>query len=282
MMCRVSQPDDAAIRRSFARQVDAFQGPESVYAAKSVDAAAWVGPVARTMMVLEVACGAGHVAEVIAPHVRAVVGLDLTPELLDVGARRLAEARVQNVVLQEGNASRLPFIDGTFDVVCCRSSVHHFTDTSAAIAEMVRVCRRGGRIAINDLVAPSPSVRDEFDRLHRLLDPSHVACLLEDEFATIWPADATLTHLETMVVRFPVTVAISEVSELSPVLASLEADIAGGTKTGFEPTRVGDDIEVAFRITTVHTCHDDRVTCAPSGHVRRPTLHRPRAPAPGH
>jgi SAM-dependent methyltransferase len=248
----VSQPDDAAIRRSFARQVDAFRGPESVYAAKSVDAAAWVGPVSPTTMVLEVACGAGHVAEVIAPHVRAVVGVDLTPELLDVGARRLAEAGVQNVVLQEGNATRLPFVDRTFDVVCCRASVHHFTDRSAAIAEMVRVCRRGGRIAINDLVAPSPGVRDEFDRLHRLLDPSHVACALEHELATILPADAGLTQRETMVVRVPITVAISEVSEPAPVLAALEAEIAGGPKTGFEPTRVGDDIEVAFMMTTVH------------------------------
>jgi SAM-dependent methyltransferase len=252
MMGRVSQPDDAAIRRSFAQQVEAFRGPDSVYAAQSVDAAAWVGPVSRTTMVLEVACGAGHVAEVIAPHVRAVVGVDLTPELLEVGARRLAEAGVQNVVLQEGNASRLPFVDGTFDVVCCRASVHHFADRPAAVAEMVRVCRRGGRIAINDLVAPSPGVRHEFDRLHRLLDPSHVACALEDELATMWPADATLTRRETMVVRFPVTVAISEVSEPAPVMAALGAEIAGGPKTGFEPTRVGDDIEVAFVMTTVH------------------------------
>ena len=58
------------------------------------------------MLVLDVVCGAGHAAEVVAPDVREVVGVDLTVDLLELGAARLAAAGVRNVLLQEGNAER--------------------------------------------------------------------------------------------------------------------------------------------------------------------------------
>ncbi|MBV8950856.1 MAG: methyltransferase domain-containing protein [Actinobacteria bacterium] len=217
-----------------------------------MEAVSWIGDVAGDMLVLEVACGAGHVAEAIAPHVRVVVGVDLTPELLDAGAQRLRDCGLRNVVLQQGNAASLPFVDASFDVVCCRSSLHHFHDRDRAVHEMVRTCRSGGRIAVNDLVAPSESTRHAFDDLHRMIDPSHVGCLLADDLTQIWPGHVTASLIDLSVHRFPITVAFSDVSQTRSVLDRLEDEIAGGTPTGFEPERHGDDIVVSFPVATVH------------------------------
>ena len=142
---------------------------------------AWLGPIDPRMIVLDVACGAGHTAQAVAPHVRQVVGLDLTDALLRLGGQRIAAAGVSNVLLQSGNANALPFVDDSFDLVTCRTSLHHFVAPEVALAEMARVCRSGGRVVVSDMVAPDGTVRDSFDALHLLIDPSHVRVLLDDE-----------------------------------------------------------------------------------------------------
>ena len=224
------------VRRSFRRQVDRFTGPDSPFAG-SPDAPPWVGPLTPDMLVLEVACGAAHVAETLAPHVWQVVALDLTPELLDLAARRLRDAGVDNVLLQEGNGERLPFVDESFDLVVCRGSLHHFLNPRDALREMVRVCRAGGRVAINDLVAPEPASRDAFDGLHRALDPSHVRCFRADELRQAWPDSVEIIHRETMDVRLPVDVAITEQSDRDAVFAALKGELTGGPPNGFAPER---------------------------------------------
>jgi len=241
------------IRRSFRRQVDRFTGPDSPFAGRP-GAPPWVGPLAPDLLVLEVACGAAHVAESVAPHVWQVVALDLTPELLAVAAGRLRDAGLDNVLLQEGNAEQLPFVADSFDLVVCRGSLHHFLEPRRALAEMVRVVRAGGRVAVNDLVAPEAASRDAFDDLHRALDPSHVGCFVSGELAQAWPDDVATTYEETMDVRLPIDVAITAQSERDAVVAALEAEITGGPVTGLAPERAEDgQIVVSFLTHTVHT-----------------------------
>jgi ubiquinone/menaquinone biosynthesis C-methylase UbiE len=181
---------NAVVRQSFERQVPLFSGPNSPFASRS-GALSWIDPLDEGMIVLDVACGASHAAEPIAPRVRQVVGIDLTRALLHLGAQRLHDHGIGNVLLQEANAECLPFTDESFDVVYCRSSLHHFADPQRAVAEMVRVCRRGGRIVLVDLIAPSGDVREPFDQVHRLIDPSHVRSFLEEELAELLPDRST-------------------------------------------------------------------------------------------
>jgi len=110
---------DDVVRRSFEQQVGLFVGDDSPFARRPASTLAWLEPLRPDMVVLDVACGAAHAAEVAAPHVRQVVGLDLTPALLAIGADRLRRAGITNVLLQEGNATALPFVDCSFDVVFC-------------------------------------------------------------------------------------------------------------------------------------------------------------------
>ena len=108
---------DSVVRRSFEQQVGIFAGDDSPFARRPDSPLAWLEPLEPDMVVLDVACGAAHVAEQVAPHVRQVVGLDLTPALLELGAQRLGEAGITNVLLQEGNAGELPFLSFTSIVV---------------------------------------------------------------------------------------------------------------------------------------------------------------------
>ena len=98
--------------------------------------------------VLDVACGTGNAALRAAQADARVVGVDLTPELLDEGAR-LAEELGVEVQWVEGDAEALPMEDASFDVVVsvfgCMFAPRH----RVAAAELARVLRPGGRLAVS-------------------------------------------------------------------------------------------------------------------------------------
>ncbi len=249
------RPSDDEVRQSFTRQVGLFSGADSPFASRAAEPTGWVEPLNPDMLVLDVACGAAHMAELIAPRVRQVVGIDLTPDLLRIGADRLGDAGVPNVLLQEGNASALPFLDDTYDLVLCRSALHHFRDPSRMVQEMARVCRPGGRVAVSDMVAPSASVKAAFDDLHRRLDPSHMGVLLADEMVEVLAdevgpicfAELSSPH------RLPLDYIFSQVSDRESVRAALAAELDGGRPSGFDPESDPDtgSISVSFTSATL-------------------------------
>ncbi|WP_410671485.1 class I SAM-dependent methyltransferase [Amycolatopsis sp. cmx-4-68] len=106
--------------------------------------------------VLEVAVGTGlnlpwYPAEV------TLTGLDLSAAMLDLArarARRLGRA----ITLRQGSAHELPFAEASFDTVVCTFGLCAIPDPAAAVAEMTRVLRPGGRLILVDHVAASPRV----------------------------------------------------------------------------------------------------------------------------
>lgn len=248
----------AVVRRSFQQQVGLFDGEQAPFARQLAAPPTWLGPLHPEMIVLDVACGAAHAAEVAAPHVRQVVGLDVTPDLLELGAQRLRDAGVVNVLLQEGDAAALPFLDASFDVVACRSSVHHFPQPDRPVAEMARVCRPGGRVVVSDMVAPNAEVRPAFDELHRRLDPSHVGVLLDTELAELLRSIVgSLSSAETSVpFALPVDQILTDAADRDAVLAALRAELDGGPPTGFSPRLDPGGVVVSFMSATVHATRD--------------------------
>src|SRR5262245_61479549 len=107
--------------------------------------------------VLDVGCGSGAVTRDIARRVGdrgLAVGLDPSPALLAV-ARGLAEEAGlgDHVEFHEGNVLRLPFRNGSFDAVVCATVLSHVPDGEAAIPELARVLRPGGRLGVFDFDA---------------------------------------------------------------------------------------------------------------------------------
>jgi ubiquinone/menaquinone biosynthesis C-methylase UbiE len=250
----MSAPDhDDITRKSFEQQVGLFSGDDALFARRPASTLAWLEPLDPSMVVLDVACGAAHASEVAAPHVRQVVGIDLTPALLAIGAERLRRAGIANVLLQEGHAAALPFVDASFDVVFCRTALHHFPDPETCIAEMARVCRPGGRVVLSDMIAPSAQVRDAFDDLHRRIDPSHARALLEGEIAELLGrAVGPLTYGETVSMKLPIDVMLTDAADREAALGALQRDLDGASPTGFAPELTDDGIVVSFTATVVH------------------------------
>jgi SAM-dependent methyltransferase len=245
---------DAVVRRSFEQQVGLFTGDGSLFARRPPSARAWLEPLDRSMIVLDVACGAAHAAELAAPHVHQVVGLDLTPALLRLAVDRLRRAGITNVLLQEGNAAELPFLDASFDLVICRSSLHHFPHPEDPVAEMARVCRPRGRVVVSDMVAPNADVRAAFDRLHRQVDPSHAGVLLQGELAELLRSNVgPVTYVETPdPFTIPVDQMLTDAADRDAVVSALQAELTGGPVTGFNPVLDTGQLLASFTNTVVH------------------------------
>ena len=101
--------------------------------------------------VLDVACGPGNFSREFARAVGPeglVVGVDASPTMLERGGEELRRADPGNLLLVRADSTDLPFADQSFDGSCCFAALHLFGDPFAALGEMRRVLRPGGRIAL--------------------------------------------------------------------------------------------------------------------------------------
>jgi SAM-dependent methyltransferase len=127
---------------------------------------------------LDSGTGTGALAFALAPHVREVVGADVVPELLEQ-ARKRAE-QFPNVTFVEGDATKLPFGYGEFDLAGTLRTFHHMARPELAVAELVRVTRSQGRVLVVDQIAPvDPMAAAELNRFERARDPSHTRTLAD-------------------------------------------------------------------------------------------------------
>jgi ubiquinone/menaquinone biosynthesis C-methylase UbiE len=99
--------------------------------------------------VLDVATGSGNTALAAARRFGAVTGVDYVPALLERGRIR-ADAEGLPVTFQAGDAEALPFPDASFDVVLSTFGVMFAPNQPLAAAELLRVCRPGGRIGLTN------------------------------------------------------------------------------------------------------------------------------------
>jgi ubiquinone/menaquinone biosynthesis C-methylase UbiE len=123
-------------------------------------------------VVLDIACGPGSLTLELAPHVARAIGLDITPAMLDEARAAQTRRGVDNVEWINGDAAKLPFADGSFTLVASSAAFHHFAAPAKVLAEMARVCRPGGRVAVMD-VTPDAGKTEAYDRMERMRDPSH-------------------------------------------------------------------------------------------------------------
>ena len=123
---------------------------------------------ARPSVALDVATGTGDLAWELArcPGVNAVAAVDLLPAMLRLAQEKRRRQRGGGAVtLLQGDAVSLPFADDTFDCATAGFSLRNMPEVRAALAEMVRVVRPGGRVALLEL---SPLERGWKARAFRL------------------------------------------------------------------------------------------------------------------
>lgn len=118
----------------------------------------------KTIM-LDLATGTGRVAEYFKNKVKAVVGLDISRDMMGVA---LLEQRIDVGVIS--SAEDLPFLDNTFDLLYCRSAFHYM-NCRKAIKEWVRVTRGGGCIIVSDISFENEIINKWYDRMLKLILP---------------------------------------------------------------------------------------------------------------
>ncbi len=151
--------------------------------------------------VLDVACGGGNVVCAFAQVVRHATGIDMTPAMLDRARTAAKDKDLRNVRWDQGQATSLPYADGSFTIVVTRFSFHHFIEPLSVLKEMVRVCAPGGRVLVADMHTSADAAKGaEFNRMELLRDPSHVRALPVAELKALFPAaglpEAKITFYE--------------------------------------------------------------------------------------
>ena len=138
--------------------------------------------------VLDSGTGAGALAFALAPHVREVVAVDLVPELLEQGRKR--GAGFPNVTFVEGDATKLPFELGSFDLAASLRTLHHIARPELAVAQLTRVTRQRGRVLVVDQIAPvDPLAALELNAFERARDPSHARALADVDLRNLFEAN---------------------------------------------------------------------------------------------
>lgn len=138
--------------------------------------------------VLDVACGPGNFSREFAKAAGAdglVVGIDASPTMLARGVEESERSGTRNLALIRGDATALPFADGSFDCACCFAALHLFADPHAGLDEMRRVLAPGGRIALMTSVRRPVTVRPlkpVVERLSgmRVFEPDEITGALDE------------------------------------------------------------------------------------------------------
>lgn len=227
-----------AIRQAFTRQATSFSG------ATYTHQLAWMIDELDPQpgdTVLDVASGTGHIGRAVAARARYVVAMDLTPEMLHHGKAEADATGIRNILFELGDAAHLPYLDASFDLITTRFAIHHFENPQIQLAEMIRVCRPGGRIGIVDLLTvPDTAVAQEHNRLERLRDHTHVEALSLAGLANLLEQSGlqVVRHsTRDIELAFDPWIASAQTSQepAEQIRAALQAELNGGPSTGMRP-----------------------------------------------
>jgi len=139
--------------------------------------------------VLDACCGTGDLAVAAEREGGIVTGLDFSPRMLE-RARRKSET----VTWIEGDLLELPFEDGSFDAATVGFGVRNVADLEAGLAELQRVLRPGGRLAILEITQPRGVLRPFFSLWFERIVPL---------LGKVLPGGKAYTYLPASVRRFP-------------------------------------------------------------------------------
>ena len=120
--------------------------------------------------ILDLSTGTGWTSRVVARRGATVIGVDIAADLL-AAAREQAKAEGVSIEYQVGDAENLPFEDGAFDAVVSTVGVMFASKQEEAAAELARVCRKGGRIALTTWLSDG-SVFQMFKVMKKYMPPA--------------------------------------------------------------------------------------------------------------
>ena len=114
-----------------------------------------LGPIHKGETVLDIGCGGGFdviFAAIIVGPKGEVIGIDVTPEMLERSKKNLQETSIENVTFRQATAEELPFPDNNFDVIISNGVFNLIPDKIKAFSEVFRVLKLSGRLMVADQI----------------------------------------------------------------------------------------------------------------------------------
>ncbi|HEX5526345.1 MAG TPA: methyltransferase domain-containing protein [Solirubrobacterales bacterium] len=169
---------EESIRAEFTHQTESFARNRVATAAETLGTVVDLVPEDRESSWLEVACGPAAISRALAPKVGRVLGVDLTPAMVEKAREEAAAEGIANAEFAVGDATALELGDASFDGAVTRFSFHHIPAPQRVLAEMARVVRPGGWVIVSDLLTDEDADAQAWHQeIERLRDPSHWATM---------------------------------------------------------------------------------------------------------
>jgi SAM-dependent methyltransferase len=149
--------------------------------------------------VVDLGSGGGIDVFLAAPRVGAtghVIGIDMTPEMLERARATAAKHGFTNVEFRQGRLEALPIADGTVDAVTSNCVINLVPDKGQVFREVARVLKPGGRLVVSDIVLERPLPAEIANDLYAWVGCVAGAMLREDYFAAL--AAAGLGEIEVV------------------------------------------------------------------------------------
>jgi broad specificity phosphatase PhoE/ubiquinone/menaquinone biosynthesis C-methylase UbiE len=161
--------------------------------------------------VLDVGTGAGTVALAIAPYVDTVLGIDLSPAMLEKAETERAARGLNNVRFSLGQIGVAPLPENAFDIITIRDLLHYVSDLPALFSLFGRLLRPGGRVVMDEMVgSDDPVKRATLEAIMSRRDPGII------EVRSVGEIEADLRAAGFRVTR----------SERYPVIRDLDEQLA--------------------------------------------------------
>jgi SAM-dependent methyltransferase len=202
--------------------------------------------------VLDVACGPGLITCAVARIARHVTGIDITPAMIEEARKRQQATGLTNLDWRVGDVTPLPFATSSFTAVITRYSFHHFLEPQTVLAEMVRVCQPGGKLAVVDVFMSANDQAQAYDRMEKFRDPSHTRALLLADLTGMFH-DAGLKEMKTAFYKLDVELerlltATCTKPDDAEMVRRIFADDLSVDRLGVGANRQDDGIHFAFPI----------------------------------
>ena len=163
--------------------------------------------IGQSDIVLECACGTGAISQYIAPKCRQLIATDFSKGMLRQTAKKCG--KFQNVKVKRADMTNLNCRDNRFDKVVAGNVIHLLEDPHAAIKELVRVCKVGGKIIVPTYINASEGVNQKAVRLLELAGANFKRQFTMDSYKEFFEA-AGYQNVEYSIVdgRMPCAVAV--------------------------------------------------------------------------
>ncbi|MEN6319829.1 MAG: class I SAM-dependent methyltransferase [Syntrophaceae bacterium] len=199
---------------------------------------------------LDVACGSGEFSLFVAPYIQCAVGFDIADRMIELARNSALENNITNVTFLCHDVLDIPADDNYFSIVVCKSALHHIHDYEKLIGEMIRCCKSGGRISIQDIVAyNNDRVNDFFEQMEKNIDISHHTSLSKGFIQSLYER-----HNLTVISKLEVAVELNFKEYLGHAQQSEECrtEIQRLLKTGLADDEISEyftvkDGELAFK-----------------------------------